>query len=140
MGYGEVGGDGSIYVSVHLRHPDNDATEESANAGGVHSRADARNPQQRSARARAEVPAGTAAGRGYRGRDAQDELDTDAETNVFLVTIHFSRDGDLSYVKTLLNGTVWQAGGTEVSFPVKVIERTGQVHVEWPDGLGTQAI
>lgn len=138
MGYGEVGGDGSVYVSVHLSNPVNPVTEERPEPaggpnGGVHGRADALVPKQRSDRARQRVPAGTP-GRGYRGKDQQ-SLSTNDEKNSFQVTIHFSQIADLDAAVAALQALPrpLPSGGAEVTFPLRVIDRAGQVHVWWPD-------
>jgi hypothetical protein len=138
MGYGEVGGDGSVYVSVHLKNPVNPQTEERPEPaggpnGGVHGRADALVPPQRSADAKARVPAGTG-GRGYRGKDQQD-LAIDDARNVFEVKIHFSRDADVAAAIAALQAlpSPLPGGGAMATFPLKVINRAGQVHVWWPD-------
>jgi hypothetical protein len=148
MGYGEVGGDGSVQVSVHLRHPREDPNNPARNEvdegppARVHADADSRN--QRSERARNNAGA-TTPGRAYRGQDGQgtpnNELVTEDAANVFTVTIWFSRQGDLTAARNALaNIDPLPAGGAEATFPLKVIRRAGQVHVSWPDGPGGQAV
>jgi hypothetical protein len=136
MGYGEVGGNGSVYVSVHLTTPDARATEEGQEPtggphGGIHGRADARG--QRSVRARRNAQAGTP-GRGYRGRDYQ-QISTNHPSNIFVVTIFFPREADLTVARAILNDIPQPLGprGAEWKFPLKVVNRAGQVHVHWPD-------
>ena len=128
MGYGEVGGDGSVQVSVHLKHPRNPQVDEGP-PGRVHRDADA--GQQRSARARANAGQGSP-GRAYRGQDAQQAgFDTDDPLNVFRVSIHFTRQSDLDDARAALAAVT--SLPAEVTFPLKVIRRPGQVHVSWPD-------
>jgi hypothetical protein len=131
MGYGEVGGDGSVQVSVHMRYPRDPETDEGP-PGRVHRDADTRN--QRSDRARGNAGVGSP-GRAYRGQDAQQAgFDTDDPRNVFEVTIHFSRQADLDAAIAALNAiNPLRAGGAEATFPLKVIRRPGQVHVRWDD-------
>lgn len=132
MGYGEVGGDGSVQVSVHLKYPRNNETEEGP-PGQVHGNADANN--QRSARAQGNAGPGTP-GRAYRGQDAQG-IPTDDARNEFTVVIHFTRQQDLDAARAALAAVI--ALPAEVQFPLKVIDRPGQVHVSWPDDNPGQA-
>jgi hypothetical protein len=97
----------------------------------VHRDADAQNQRSTFARGKANADS---PGRAYRGQDAQsaapDEKNTDAPWNVFTVTIHFSRQADLSAAIAALQGV--KVPG-DASFPLKIIRRAGQVHVSWPD-------
>lgn len=128
MGYGEVGGDGSVQVTVHLKHGRPNEIDEGPPAR-VHAAADQGN--QRSARARANAGPGSQ-GRAYRGQDGQGPaFGTDDPENVFTVAIHFTRQQDLDAARAeLAKVTTLPA---EVQFPLKVINRAGQVHVSWPD-------
>ena len=143
MGYGEVGGDGSVQVSVHLRHPREDPNParnevDEGPPGRVHRDADARG--QRSQRARANAGPGSP-GRAYRGQDAQQAgFTTEDARNEFTVTIHFSRQADLTAARNALAAIdPLPGGGAEAVFPLKVIRHAGQVHVAWPDGPGQGA-
>jgi hypothetical protein len=128
MGYGEVGGNGSVQVSVHLKHPSNSETEEGAPAT-VHRNADANN--QRSPRAKANAGVG-APGRAYRGKDRQGPgFPTADPDNVFTVVIEFTRLADLNAAKAAIGGLTSVPATLE--FPLKVVDSPGQVHVRWPD-------
>jgi hypothetical protein len=105
----------------------------------VHADADARG--QRSPRARANAGPGSP-GRAYRGQDAQQAgFTTEDAQNEFTVTIHFSRQADLTAARNALAAIDPLRPGSpdEASFKLKVIRRAGQVHVSWPDGPGLGA-
>ncbi len=129
MGYGEVGGDDSVQVSVQLTDPRLDEVEEGP-APRVHGAADGKN--QRSGRAQTAAPAPGCPGRGYRGQDQQSRIGKEEAGNVFTVTIQFSRQQDLNDAKAAFAAATTVPA--QVQFPVKILHRTpGQVHISWPD-------
>lgn len=127
MGYGEVGGNGSVQVSVHLKDPSDAQTQEGA-AAAVLAAAD--NANQRSPRAKALVPAAGAPGRAYRGK-ANQSLASGNTDNLFTVRIQFHNQQELNNAKALFAAA--DAAPVAITFQLQVRDEAGQVHVSWLD-------
>ena len=127
MGYGEVGGDGSVQVNVWLRDPQGQEVE-LGNGRPPFDHADARN--QISPRLRQMLNGIGGASNAFVGKDNQGHPPgTVAGLGDFVVTVEFQNAAEKQAATQAFNNTP----GLVVTFRLAVRpHRPGQIQIEWP--------
>ena len=128
MGYGEVGGDGSVQVSVWLRDPDTPEVE-LGNGRPPFDRANGRN--QISQKLRGMLDGVGANSNAFVGKDNQGNQrgKTDVPLGDFVVTVDFLNPAERDAARQAFNS----ATGLTVTFRLAVRRnQPGQIQIEWP--------
>jgi hypothetical protein len=126
MGYGEVGGDGSVQVNVWLRDPETPEVE-LGNGRPPFDRAGNRN--QLSPRLRAMLNGIGTTGNAFVGKDNQGQQGKLEALGDFVVTVRFNSLAELQAADAAFHNPT----GLTVTFRLAVRPRDpGQIQIEWP--------